>query len=152
YNGGDIWSRTLGRVRGIKEGDTPSFLHLVPNGLGDRARVDLGSWGGRFEGRRNRYADVADRDLDTTHDPDPRMSAVYRWRPAFQADFQARLDWCVKPYAVANHPPIVWIEGPRERTVAPGEEVTLDAGDSTDPDGDALSFAWSIYPVLGSDS
>ena len=26
YDGGDIWSRTLGRVRGIKEGDSPSFL------------------------------------------------------------------------------------------------------------------------------
>ena len=41
---------TLGRVRGIKEGDTPSFLSLVPNGLGDVEHPRLGSWGGRFEG------------------------------------------------------------------------------------------------------
>src|SRR5262249_11288067 len=46
YNGGDIWSAKLGRVRGIKEGDTPSFLSLVPNGLGDPQRPGLGSWGG----------------------------------------------------------------------------------------------------------
>jgi len=151
YNGGDIWSSTLGRVRGIKEGDTPSFLHLVPNGLGDLARLDLGSWGGRFEGRDNRYADVADRDLDTSADPDPRMATVYRWRPAFQADFQARLDWCVRSYAEANHPPVVRIVGDRERNVAPGEEVTLDAGASTDPDGNALTFAWSMYPRTGGD-
>jgi hypothetical protein len=35
YDGGDIWSGKLGAVRGIKEGDTPSFLYLLPNGLGD---------------------------------------------------------------------------------------------------------------------
>jgi hypothetical protein len=50
YRGGDIWSGTLGPVRGIKEGDTPSFLSLVPNGLGDVRHPWLGSWGGRFAG------------------------------------------------------------------------------------------------------
>ena len=149
YDGGDIWSGTLGRVRGIKEGDTPSFLSLVPNGLGDPERPWLGSWGGRFEGEGNRLADVADPDLDTSGDPDPRMSSVYRWRPAFQADFRARLDWCVKPYEQANHPPVVRIAGERERSVSPGEVITLDAGASSDPDGDDLSFAWSVYPHPG---
>jgi hypothetical protein len=147
YDGGDIWSRTLGRVRGIKEGDTPSFLFLVPNGLNDPERPWLGGWGGRFEGAANRYADVPDDDLDTSGDPDPRMVTVYRWRPAFQADFQARLGWCVKPYAEANHPPVVRVEGRRERAAAPGEAVVLDARATSDPDGDDLSFEWSIYPV-----
>src|SRR5262249_53491059 len=140
YNGGDIWSRTLGRVRGIKEGDTPSFLHLVPNGLGDLVRPWLGSWGGRFEAERegeaHRVTDVTDADRDTSGDPAPRMITVYRWRPDFQADFQARLDWCVKLFAEANHPPAARIRGDRERTAAPGASVTLDAGDSSDPDGD----------------
>ena len=58
YNGGDIWSSRLGGVRGIKEGDTPSFLALVPNGLFDPDRPSLGSWGGRFEGRGKRLSDV----------------------------------------------------------------------------------------------
>jgi hypothetical protein len=149
YNGGDIWSRTLGRVRGIKEGDTPSFLALIPNGLSVPERPWLGGWGGRFEGEANRYADVPDRDRETSDDPDPRMVTVYRWRPAFQADFQARLDWSVRPYAEANHPPVVQIRSERERVVAPGEEVVLDAGDSTDPDDDDLRFEWSLYPVSG---
>jgi len=35
YDGGDIWSGKLGRVRGIKEGDTPTFLALVRNGRGE---------------------------------------------------------------------------------------------------------------------
>ena len=110
-------------------------------------RPRLGSWGGRFEGEGDRLTDVPDTDLDTSGDPDPRMSSVYRWRPAFQADFQARLDWCIKPYAEANHPPDVRIAGDRERKVEPGEAVALDAGGTTDPDGDGLDFSWSVYPA-----
>jgi hypothetical protein len=147
YNGGDPWSSTLGQVRGIKEGDTPSFLSLVPNGLGDPNSPSLGSWGGRFEGEGNRLTDVADTDLDTSGVPDPRMSSVYRWRPAFQADFAARLDWCVKFFAEANHLPIVRIAGDRERRVDPGERVDLDAEGTTDPDGDDFDFAWGVYPT-----
>ena len=97
--------------------------------------------------------DVPDTDLDTSGDPDPRMSSVYRWRPAFQADFQARLDWCVKPYAEANHPPVVRIaRGPGADGQQPGEVITLDAGGTTDPDGDGLNFEWSIYPARGRDA
>jgi hypothetical protein len=147
YNGGDIWSSTLGGVRGIKEGDTPSFLALVPNGLTDLERPWLGSWGGRFEGEGGKRTDVPDADLAAKDDPDPRMSSVYRWRPAFQADFQARLDWCVKPFAEANHPPSARINGAPARAVKPGDVVELDAGGSTDPDGDALDFSWSVYPT-----
>ncbi len=146
YRGGDIWSGTLGPVRGIKEGDSPSFLSLVPNGLGDPSRLWAGSWGGRFEGHDNRFTDVPDLDLPSASDPDPRMSSVYRWRPAFQADFQARLDWCVLPPEKANHPPVVRIDGPRERTVSPGSVVTLDARGSSDPEGKPLRVSWSLYP------
>jgi hypothetical protein len=147
YKGGDIWSSTLGQVRGIKEGDTPSFLSLVPNGLSDLERPWLGSWGGRFDSGGKHLTDIPDVDLETSGDPDPRMSSVHRWRPAFQADFQARLDWCVKPFAQANHPPVVRIEGTRERTARPGETVTLDARGTTDPDDDELTFTWSVYPA-----
>jgi hypothetical protein len=146
YNGGDIWSRTLGRVRGIKEGDTPSFLYLVPNGLSDPEHPWLGSWGGRFEGGANRYTDTTDDDTEISPGLDPRLGSVVRWRAAFQADFQARLQWCVQPYEAANHPPVVRIAGPRERIVSPGSVVVLDASATSDPDGQELSFAWSNYP------
>ena len=147
YNGGDIWSSRLGQVRGIKEGDTPSFLSLVPNGLTDADHPSLGSWGGRFAASGHFLTDIPDIDLDSTADPEPRISSVYRWRPAFQNDFQARLDWCVKPFDQANHPPKVSIEGKRQRAARPGEVISLDASRTTDPDGDRLTFAWSIYPV-----
>lgn len=146
YRGGDIWSNTLGQVRGIKEGDTPSFLTLIPNGLFDPDHPELGSWGGRFQGDGHQLTDVPDPDIDTRADPDPRMSSVYRWRAAFQNDFAARLDWCVKPFQEANHPPVARIHGERFRHVKPGESVVLDASASTDPDGDDLTFEWSLYP------
>lgn len=147
YRGGDIWSSSLGPVRGIKEGDTPSFLFLVPNGLAVPDRVDLGSWGGRFAGQGPHIEDIADTDLDTSGDPDPRMSSVYRWRAAFQADFQARLDWCHLPFNQANHPPRVVLQGDRIRRVETSSAIELDAARSSDPDGHGLLFQWSVYPA-----
>jgi hypothetical protein len=146
YRGGDIWSSTLGPVRGIKEGDTPSFLALVPNGLTDLERPWLGSWGGRFAGKGRRLTDVPDMDLDTSKDPDPRMSSVHRWRAAFQNDFAARLDWCEKPFAEANHPPVVRVDGAADRRARPGDSILIDASGSADPDGDELVYRWSVYP------
>jgi hypothetical protein len=139
YDGGDIWSGKLGRVRGIKEGDTPSFLSLFPNGLNRPDRPELGGWGGRMtpeDPRRLRWIDIADPDAPPA-DPDPRMSAVHRWRPDFQNEMQARLDWCVKAPKEANHPPVARLRG---------NAANLDATRSTDPDGHRLEFDWSIYP------
>ena len=148
YDGGDIWSHKLGRVRGIKEGDTPSILSLIPNGLSDMLQPSWGSWGGRFEPTSEgagRYADGTDEYPGAASDPDPRMATVYRWRAAFQADFQARLDWCVRLYAEANHPPSARVAGELRRTVAPGENVLLDARPSSDPDGHSLAYEWYFY-------
>jgi hypothetical protein len=132
--------------RGTKEGDTPSFLTLIPNGLFDPDRPWLGSWGGRFRGEGHQLTDIPDTDIDTRADPDPRMSSVYRWRPAFQNDFAARLDWCVKPFKGANHPPAVRIRGESIRQAKPAVAISLDATGTTDPDGDHLTFEWSVYP------
>lgn len=132
YDGGDIWWRRLGRVRGIKEGDTPSFLNLIPNGLDA-----MDGWGGRIvpvPAQPNRYEDALDPHDRFTDDPDPRMYGVYRWREAFQNEFAARLDWCVRPPKETNHAPVVRV---RRR----GDQ--LDASGSRDPDGHALTFRWS---------
>ena len=74
------------------------------------------------------------------------MSSVYRWRPAFQNDFAARLDWCVKPFKGANHPPIVRISGEPIRQAKPGSSIALDASGTSDPDGDHLTFERSVHP------
>ncbi len=75
-------------------------------------------------------------------------------RPAFQNDFAARMDWCVKPYKEANHPPVAVFGGqngtaPVELSVQAGQTIPLDAAGSSDPDGQALSFRWYVYPEVG---
>ena len=74
---------------------------------------------------------------------------LWRWRDDFQNDFAARMDWCIKSYDEANHPPIPALGHPEELTVKSGEGFGLDASGSTDPDGDNLSFLWFNYPEAG---
>ena len=133
--------------RTLKEGDTPSWFHFLPVGLGDPEHPEWGGWGGRFERvSGSLYRDARDSVAGTT---DARAT-VWRWRPAFQADFQARMDWAVRPYAAANHPPVARVLGEELRVVRAGERVELDASRSSDPDGDSLSYWWYVYPEAGS--
>lgn len=132
-----------------KEGDTMTFLHLIPNGLNDPERPDWGGWSGRygprpdFPGRPYFWADQRDHWNATTH----RDHTLARWAPDLQHDFQARLDWCVKPWAEANHPPVVRLRGGRDREIEPGKPVSVVARDSSDPDrGQSLLPRWFWYP------
>ena len=79
---------------------------------------------------------------------------VARFRPAYQSDFRARMDWCVKSYARANHQPLVDLNGDSSGTVVTvssqsGEEIILDAAGSQDPDGDHLAYSWHFYKEAG---
>ena len=74
---------------------------------------------------------------------------LWRWRDDFQNDFAARMDWCLQSFDDANHPPVPILEGPDHITVASGGDVFLDASNSTDPDGDNLSFLWFNYTEAG---
>jgi hypothetical protein len=136
----------------LKEGDTPSWLYFLPTGLGDPAHPEWGSWGGRFRKEKDRlYHD----DKDTVGEVTDARATVWRWRPAFQADFAARAQWCVKPVKEANHAPVPVLNGDRtlaaiELKVKPGATVKLSAEGSSDPDGDRLAYRWFVYPESGS--
>src|SRR5205814_23227 len=92
----------------LKEGDTPSWLYFLPTGLSDPAHPDWGGWGGRFRrAGRGLFRDAA----DTVGKVTDARATVWRWRPAFQADFAARMAWCVKPVRGANHPPVAVLNG-----------------------------------------
>lgn len=147
----------------LMEGDTPSFLFLVENGLSAPEHPDYGSWGGRYEFYTPRtrkwfyepetrpfWTDAEDEVLGV----DGRFhtsnkATIWRWRTAYQHDFAARMDWCVKSFDEANHPPRARLGHPNELRVKSGETVHLSAAGSSDPDGDALSCEWIYYPEAG---
>lgn len=135
----------------LKEGDTPSWFYFLPTGLGDPARPEWGCWGGRFRNEKGGlYRDATDTVGDVTHS----RATVWRWRPAFQAEFAARALWCVKPAKEANRPPVPVLNGERGLgavavTARAGEVVKLSAAGSTDPDGDRLTYRWFVYPEAG---
>jgi hypothetical protein len=163
------------------EGDTPSFLGLIPNGLNAPEHPDWGGWGGRYVLQtptlvvsRNKPASAPAETAETrpiwtnsadsvlaprTFMPQPvtkepraaksTRATIWRWRPEFQNDFAARMDWCTKSYKDANHPPVPRLSHPENLTVKSGEQFYLRASESTDPDGDAMSFRWMQYPEAG---
>jgi hypothetical protein len=76
-------------------------------------------------------------------------AGIWRWRDDFQNDFAARMAWTTRPFAQANHAPVVHLAHPDRLTVKSGQRFVLSARDSTDPDGDSLSFQWFHYAEIG---
>ncbi|MEQ8338554.1 MAG: DUF1593 domain-containing protein [Cyclobacteriaceae bacterium] len=74
---------------------------------------------------------------------------LWRWRDDFQNDFAARMDWCQNSFETANHPPVPVLTGEDHLTVNSEESIFLDASNSSDPDGDNLSFLWFNYKEAG---
>ncbi len=135
---------------GMKEGDTPSFLGLISNGLNSPENPHWGGWGGRYRKIKDRLFIDAPDFLDGMSN---ERHSVSRWRPVFQNDFMARMDWCVQSFDNANHNPKVVVNqsagvAPLLLSVQNGQQIHLDASHSSDPDGDDLSYRWFIYEEI----
>ncbi len=158
------------RFKFIMEGDTPSYLGLLNNGLNSYRRPDWGGWGGRYVYRVPRGethaiwtqgGDLFTRitSQDTVRGSDGRevtsdQATIWRWREAYQNDFAARMDWTIADFQHANHNPVAVVNG--EKGTSPivmeaevGQTITLDAGESYDPDGQRLHFRWFHYTEAG---
>jgi hypothetical protein len=145
----------------IMEGDTPSFLGLIGNGLASAESPAYGGWGGRYELRQS-YGEtrpIWTDSRDTVAARDGRsytsnQATIWRWREAYQHDFAARMDWCVQPRAKANHNPPAVLNGQTGKGVVqieakPGETVEFSSKGTSDPDGHAVSERWFVYPEAG---
>lgn len=146
----DLYPAAGGGVPGMKEGDSPSFLGLIGNGLNVPENPEWGGWGGRYRHLRNNlYIDAPDfleGRLNERH-------SVSRWRPAFQHDFMARLTWGTISFEETNHNPVAVVNGDRGLSplfiyAAPGNTIVLDAAKSYDPDGNELEFNWFVYEEI----
>jgi len=151
------------RTEYLMEGDTPSFLGLIRNGLNVPERPDWGGWGGRYElytPRKQKWHLEAETRpiwtdaMDEVKGVDGNWhtsnhATIWRWRAAYQNDFAARMDWTIRSYKEANHPPVPRLGHPERLVAHRGERVDLSAEGTTDPDGDAVSYEWFYYPEPG---
>ena len=144
------------------EGDTPSLLYEMPNGLTDPEHVDWGGWGGRFDPTKMagvRGMTESGR-LGTESSSDPYYmytdapegeSSIARWSTAFENDFAARMLWTVtSSYGGANHNPIAVLNSDKTKqimqvSVSAGSIVSVTGAGSSDPDGNTLSYSWLFY-------
>ncbi|HEX2862652.1 MAG TPA: nucleoside hydrolase-like domain-containing protein [Lacunisphaera sp.] len=148
----------------LMEGDTPSFLNLIDNGLNSPEHPDWGGWGGRYElytpRRQKWHLSAETRPIWSNADDEVlgldghwhtgHHATIWRWRAAYQNDFVARMDWTIKPYQEANHPPIAKLGHPAGISAQAGQRIELSAEGTSDPDGDALSYSWFCYYEAGS--
>ncbi len=167
-NRGSAWS----------EGQSPTFLFLVNNGLSYPDSIAWGGWGGRFERNKGCGAEarcdetfilpydykqdycmyIPARDWAYTprvkHYTMNRLAPLFRFREPMSWDFKARMDWAVKGVEEVNHNPVVKIRDQEsEETLflnaAAGDVLKLDASESFDPDGHALNYHWWVYHEAG---
>jgi len=149
----------------IMEGDTPSFIGLIQNGLAWDQSPAWGGWAGRYElwksyGEVDKIWTSSIGSQDEVTLPDGRKEAsnqatIWRFRDAFQFDFAARMDWNVADsYEKANHNPIAVLNGNERKAwasakIKEGEEVVLSAKGSKDPDEDQIQVKWWVYREAG---
>jgi len=129
------------------EGDTPSFLHVMPNGLNNPDDPMQVGWGG--------YHEFALSPDGKTHawtnwmEPHRSISRGYEnrfYKDEFN-DFAARMQWAAEGKGNTN--PVVSINGDAGLQVMnivakAGDTVKLDASRTYDPEGDKLSFSWEL--------
>ena len=157
YNGSPIFTPPDTGTVIVKEGDTPSFLYFLPNGLSDPDDPSLGGFGGRFEQldpNVNYWTPARDfLPSGNTNAFAQRQYTVARFRSEVQNDFLGQLSHQQtgagdqSPTAVLS---INESNGDRTQNVlyenaALGSTLTLDASQSFDPDGDSLGFRWFVY-------
>jgi hypothetical protein len=149
------------------EGDSPSFLYLIANGLNVPEHPEYGGWGGRFNMepragiRGMSFIGRSGKD-ESRYDPyymigsaPEGVDAIRMWMADIWNDFSARMFWTqTNDYSKANHHPSAFVgkDGTKRvlyKNVRAGRIVMFDASSSIDPDGDMLDFRWSVYAGSG---
>lgn len=137
----------------ISEGDTPTFLDFIANGLAGFRDTAPGGWAGHrvTQADRERMAKIYELFMK---DPAALGKLPRRADDPFvgaaQRDFAGRLAWSTAPtYAAANHNPQIVLETPAVVTARAGQTIRLRARVS-DPDHDRVSIRWRRWNAADS--
>lgn len=131
------------------EGDTPSFLYAMPNGLSDPDDPRQAGWAGCH--KRGICPDSLTYAWTCWQEPQLSASIGYmkRFYPDALNDFCARIQWAEKGEGNTN--PVVYINGqhslkPIHMSVKPNSSLTFDASMTKDAEGNNMSYKWWIQP------
>lgn len=135
------------------EGDTPSFLHVMPNGLNNPLIPGQIGWSGYFEWMLGQDGVTSAYTNHTGYTYEICTKYTAYFYPATFNNFAARMDWANE--GKGNRNPVVIIN--KDKTINPiiikkkaGDVITLNASKSYDPDEDNLIFNWWIMSEAGS--
>ena len=134
------------------EGDTPSFLYVMPNGLADPNDPHQAGWGGYHT-----FGISPDEQTNAWTSWEPtqkRITEAYKrqFYPDELNDFCARMQWAQD--GKGNHNPEVYVNGkhsskPLVLKVKAGKKLRLSAKQTTDADKDHLTYRWWQQPEAG---
>ena len=135
------------------EGDTPSFLHVMPNGLNDPDDPMQVGWGGYHTYQLS--PDSTTYSWTNWREPEKTLSDGYErhFYPDEFNDFAARMQWADQ--GKGNRNPVIKINGkegvkPLRLTALAGTQLTIDASRTFDPDGDKVQLLWWQQKEAGS--
>lgn len=134
------------------EGDTPSFLYLLPNGLNDPEDPSQAGWAGYHQ-----YGICPDSITTAwTSWQEPTHSISIGYKQRFYKDelfnFISRMQWAND--GKGNHNPVIIVNNhkgtsPLLLNVKAGDTIRLDASASYDPENSVLDFLWWQQPEIG---
>lgn len=154
-----VWTPPHPQGEFIGEGDTPTYLNLIDNGLRGYRGASLGGWGGypRVASAAmpsispEAYLQRIEREVmdpDYVPPPSPRLP-THRFIAPIMNDLAARLAWATTPrFAEANHPPRLVLRGPDVIDARPGERIRLRVV-ASDPDGNRVTLRWWPWDEAG---
>lgn len=152
-----VWMPPQEKGSWLGEGDNPTFMNMLGNGLRAWESGEYGGWGGRAnpdqraamamfsgEGSADDMANALGSRNTNVVNADVPFPDLFAHA---QNSFAARLQWAVTPlFKNANHEPKVKIISPPKIVAVAKQKVNL-YGTVSDPDGHELSVKWWQMPA-----